>query len=162
MTGQAKARIPKAIAAIPRSNTSHQLSAMVRNSATPAKGGLESTCVLVIERLLSLNQSALGLACVPELNCVRSFASFQETNENRTPTGNDAIVHLEKLKQSVGVAVPLECKPVPRHRSFSLLLQSPGAVRIGARTARRLDRRPLCLWMRSAVHTVEARGRSES
>jgi hypothetical protein len=76
MTGHAKARMPKAMAAIPRSNTSHQLSAMVRNSATPAKGGLESICVLVIERFPQLEPSALGLACVPEPNCVRSLASF--------------------------------------------------------------------------------------
>jgi len=49
MTGQTNARMPKARAAIPRSNTSHQMSAMVRNNAGPAKGGLESICALVIE-----------------------------------------------------------------------------------------------------------------
>jgi hypothetical protein len=49
MTGQTNARMPKAMAAIPRSNTSHQMSAMVRNNAGPAKGGLESICALVIE-----------------------------------------------------------------------------------------------------------------
>src|SRR5262245_16068295 len=145
MTGHAKARMPKAMAAIPRSNTSHQLSAMVRNSATPAKGGLESICVLVIERFPQLEPICFGAGLGSGAELRSLLGLFLTTSENRTPTDNDAIVHLEKLNRSVGVAVPLECKPVPRHRSFSRPLQSPGAVRIGARAARRLDRGPLCL-----------------
>src|SRR5690242_15320755 len=97
--------MPKAIAAIPRSNTSHQLSAIVRNSARPAKGGLESMCVLVIGQLPQLEPICFGLRLCSGagLRSVGSFAPFL----NRTPTRNDAIVHLEKLKRSVGVAVPL-------------------------------------------------------
>src|SRR5262245_14125021 len=136
MTGHAKARMPKAMAAIPRSNTSHQLSAMVRNSATPAKGG---------QRFPQLEPICFGAGLCSGAELRSLLGLFLTTSENRTPTDNDAIVHLEKLKRSVGVAVPLECKPVPRHRSFSRPLQSPGAVRIGARAARRLDRGPLCL-----------------
>src|SRR5262245_29259320 len=126
MTGHAKARMPKAMAAIPRSNTSHQLSAMVRNSATPAKGG---------QRFPQLEPICFGAGLCSGAELRSLLGLFLTTSENRTPTDNDAIVHLEKLKRSVGVAVPLECKPVPRHRSFSRPLQSPGAVRIGARAA---------------------------
>src|SRR5262249_10807124 len=127
----------KAMAAIPRSNAGHKSCAMVRNSATHAKGGLEPICVLVIERFPQLEQICFGAGLCSGAELRSLLRLFLKTNENHTPTGNDAIVHLEKLKRSVGVAVPLECKPVPRHRSFSRPLQSPGAVRIGARAARR-------------------------
>lgn len=60
MTGQAKARMPKAMAARPRSNTSHQLSAMVRSNAKPANGGLDSMCALVIGRLPQLELICFG------------------------------------------------------------------------------------------------------
>jgi hypothetical protein len=74
---------------------------MVRNSATPAKGGLESICVLVIERLPQLGPICFGAGLCSGAELHSLLRLFLKTNENRTPTGNDAIVHLEKLNRSV-------------------------------------------------------------